>query len=235
MRTRSAPSQSRFCGGASEPRASASGALAQILIVLAFPAHGEVLDRIAVTVDKQVIAESDIIRYIRVSAFLDAKPVDLSGASKRAAAATLVDQALMMAEAADSHFVLPTAQDVAPLVEQVKMQYPSEAEFSEALKKYHITEPDLANHLLAGERALRFTDLRFRPEVDISDQDLQAAYNAYVSNWRSSHAEAPPSLEDSREDLEKLLTDQRALKLLDQWMETARMQKHVEYREAAFQ
>ena len=33
----------------------------------------EVLDRIAVTVDKQVIAESDLIRYLRVAAFLDAK------------------------------------------------------------------------------------------------------------------------------------------------------------------
>ena len=62
--------------------------------------NGEVLDQIAVTVNgqgntKQVIAESDLIRYLRVAAFLDAKPVDLSGASKRTAAAALVDQALM--------------------------------------------------------------------------------------------------------------------------------------------
>ena len=45
------------------------------------------LDRIAVTVEKQVITESDVIRYLRVAAFLDDKPVDLSGPAKRTAAA----------------------------------------------------------------------------------------------------------------------------------------------------
>ena len=45
-----------------------------------------VLDRIAVTVDRQIIAESDVIRFLRVAAFLDDKPVDLSGPSKRTAA-----------------------------------------------------------------------------------------------------------------------------------------------------
>lgn len=197
--------------------------------------HGEVLDQVAVTVEKQVIAESDLIRYLRVAAFLDAKPVDLSGASKRTAAAALVDQALMTIEAADSHFTPLAAQDLPPLLSQVKAQYPSEAAYQAALKQYHITEQDLGNHLLAGANALRFTDLRFRPEVQISDQDLRAVYDKFAADWRTTHKEPAPSFDDSRANLEKLLTDQRTLQSLDQWLETDRMQKHVEYREAAFQ
>jgi hypothetical protein len=195
----------------------------------------EVLDRIAVTVDKQVIAESDLIRYLRVAAFLDRKPVDLSGPAKRAAAAALVDRSLILEESTDSHFVLPSADDAQALVQQVKAQYPSEAAYQEALREYRISEQDLASHLLAGARALRFSELRFRPEVQISDEELSAAYNKYAAEWRASHSGAPPSLDDSRSDLEKLLTDQRATDALDKWLETARKKRHVEYREAAFQ
>lgn len=210
------------------------------LPLLALSLHGqaarsEVLDRIAVTVDRQVIAESDVIRFLRVAAFLDDKPVDLSGPSKRTAAAALVDQALMMAEAADSHFTLLSPQDVPPMLQQVKAQYPGDAAYQAALKRYRITAQDVSDHLLSGVRALRFADLRFRPEVQISDPDLRAAYDKYAADWRATHTQPPSSFEDSRAGLEKLLTDQRTTQALDRWLETERAQKHVEYREAAFQ
>jgi hypothetical protein len=193
------------------------------------------LDRIAVTVDKQIVAESDIIRYLRAAAFLDDKPVDLSGSAKRMAASTLVDQALMMKDAADSHFVLPTAEEVPALLQQVKMHYPSEADFTAALNKYRITEKELGDHLLAGVRAERFTDLRFAPEVEISDAELRAAYDKYVAEWRANHKEPPPSFEDSQDNLTSLLTSQGTLEELDKWLVTARRQSRIEYREAAFQ
>jgi hypothetical protein len=186
-------------------------------------------------VDKQVIAESDLVRYLRVAAFLDRKPVDLSGPSKRAAAAALVDRYLILEESEESHFVLPSEHDVQALLQQVKAQFPDEAAYQAALRKYGISEQDLGGHLLAGAWALRFTDLRFRPEVQISDQELSAAYDKYAGEWRASHSGAPPSLEDSRTDLEKLLTDQHSIQELDRWLETARQKRHVEYREAAFQ
>jgi hypothetical protein len=117
----------------------------------------------------------------------------------------------------------------------VKAQDPNPAAYQAALKKYNLSEQEVENHLLAGVRALRFADLRFRPEVQISDQDLRAAYDKFVMDWRGSHKEPPASFEDSRANLEKLLTDQRTMQALDQWLETARTEKHVDYREAVFQ
>ncbi len=222
-------------------RTSACATSSRVFALLCIPGlltagfAAEVLDRIAVTVDKHVIAESDVILYLRVAAFLDRKPVDLSGAAKRTAAAALVDRYLMLEESDDSHFTLPSVDATAALLQQVKAQYPSDAAYQAALREYHINEQDLEKHLLAGMRALRFTDLRFRPEIQISDQELNAAYNKYAAEWRASHSGAPPSFEDNRADLEKLLTDQRASEALDQWLVTARQKRHVEYREAAFQ
>lgn len=211
---------------------------AGLLVVLTFLAPGvqaqQVLDRIAVTVNNQVITESDLIRYLRVAAFLDRKPLDLSPEAKRAAASSLVDQDLMMADAAESHFVLPAAKDVPVLLEQVRAQYPSDAAYQDALKQYGLTEQDLADRLLAAARAIRFPELRFQPEIQITDAELRMAYDQQVDQWQASHTGAPPSFDASRADLEKLLTNQKTMQSLDQWLATARMQNNVEYREAAF-
>ena len=40
-----------------------------------------------------------------------------------------------------------------------------------------ISEAELSDHLLAGLRMLRYTDLRFRPEVQISEEALRAYYD----------------------------------------------------------
>ena len=226
----------------SKPRAQAGGSSSLALagrslaaLLLSLPLHAEVLDRIAVTVDKQVIAESDILRFLRAGALIDGKPVDLSASAKRAAAASLVDHALMMMDAADSHFVLPSAEDEEPLLQEVKGHYPNDAAFIDALKEYHITRQDLVDHLVAGARDLRFETLRFSPEVQISDSDLHAGYDKLAAEWRASHTEPPPSFEESRAGVEKVITGERTSQLRDQWLETARMEKHVDYREAAFQ
>jgi hypothetical protein len=58
-------------------------------------AQAETLDRIAVSMGQDVITESQLILDLRVVAFLDRKPVNLSGAARRESAQRLVDQILI--------------------------------------------------------------------------------------------------------------------------------------------
>jgi hypothetical protein len=198
-------------------------------------ARAEVLDRIAVTVDKQVITESELIRDVRVSAFLDRKPVDLSDAARRASAARLVEQALILQEAASSHYDARPGGDAACHVDP-KSRYASEQEYRAALAEYHITEADLAAHLLDGQHACEFTDLRFGPEVQISEQDLRDSYNSFAADWTRPHPGQPaPTFEQSRSQVEEFLMGQRISQKLDSWLEMVRGERRIEYREAAFQ
>src|SRR5271168_566282 len=98
--------------------------LYSVLVVAACQA--EIIDRLAVTVGKEVITESDVIRDLRISAMLDQKPVDLSGPEKRKAADRLVDQALILKEAAFIRVAMPSLEDQDRMLQQVKTQYPSE-------------------------------------------------------------------------------------------------------------
>lgn len=202
---------------------------AGLVWALAGGISAETLDRIAVTVGQDVITESQVILDLRVAAFLDRKPVDLSTAAKRQAAARLVDQLLILREAMDSHVTLPSTEAAAGLVGP----YAAESGYQADLKRYGISERDLAEHLLAGLRTLTFTDLRFRPEIQVSPEDVRSYYDQLA---RKPASAAPlGSFEATRDQIEKLLLEQRVLEALDNWLVTARSAANIRYREKAFE
>jgi hypothetical protein len=205
-----------------------------LFVALFLSAQAGVLDRIAVTVGKHVISEGDILLDLRIAGFLDQKPADISGDSKRKAADRLIDQYLLLEEASASRQTLPTAADAQQLLDQVKAQYATETEYRAALTRYSITEPQLSEHLLKGIRALRFTDLRFRPEVQLSLDDLKDYYNTMAEQWRRANPAQVPTFEASRDQIEKLLTDQRVTQALDRWLGTTRNETEILYKEEVF-
>jgi hypothetical protein len=205
-----------------------------LLVALLLSAPAEVLDRIAVTVAKHVISEGDVLLELRIAAFLNQKPVDASGDQKRKAADRLIDQYLLLEEASTSRQTLPTKADAQQLLDQVKAQYATETEYRAALTRYSITEAQLSEHLLNGIRALRFTDLRFRPEVQLADDDLKDYYNTMAAQWGRANPAQVPTFEASRDQIEKLLTDQRVTQALDRWLGTTRSDTEILYKEEVF-
>src|SRR5204862_796514 len=83
---------------------------------LALLARAETLDRIAVTVGRHVISERDIIEDLRLSAFLDGKAPDFGEEQKRKSAERLIDQYLVLEDAAATRAALPSPEDAAPLL-----------------------------------------------------------------------------------------------------------------------
>ena len=203
---------------------------AAVAMAMLVHASAETLDRIAVTVGPDVITENQVILDLRVTAFLERKPVDLSAAAKRRAAERMVDQILILREAVDSRVTLPSTEAAAGLV----APYKADANYQADLERYGIAERDLSAHLLAGLRTLTFTDLRFRPDVQVSAEDLRNYYDELARK-------SPPgagrlgSFEENRDQIEKLLLEQRVMEALDKWLEMARVSANIRYRDKAFE
>lgn len=199
--------------------------MAVLAMFAAIGAHGETLDRIAATVGRHVISERDVLQDLRIAAFLDNKPAELSGEQKRKAADRLIDRYLVLEDAALTRAALPTAADAAAMLAPVKARYGSEREYRGALAQAGIAEEELSEHLLGGLRMLRYTDLRFRPEVQLSEDQLRAYYTKLAP---------AQTFEASRNDIEKLLTDQQTMQALDRWLGMTRSETAILYREAVF-
>jgi hypothetical protein len=195
-------------------------------------ARGETLDRIAVTVGRHVMSEHDILQDIRLSAFIDSKQPDFSAEQKRKAADRLIDQYLVLQDAASTRTPMPSVSDVAAMLAPIKARYTSDQGYRSALLQARITDAELAEHLLAGLRMLRYTDLRFRPEVEITEDALRAYYDKLTAS--AGNTSPRPTFEASRNDIEKLLTEQQTMQALDRWLSTARGETAVVYHEAAF-
>lgn len=199
--------------------------VAILVLLVAMSGGAETLDRIAVTVGRHVISQHDILQDLRIAAFIDGKAPDFSADQKRKAAERLVDQYLVLEDATETRVPPPPAADVAGLLTPIKARYTSDQEYRTALAQAQVGEAELSAQLLAGLRMLRYTDLRFRPEVQLSEETLRAYYNKM---------KPPQTFEASLGDIEKLLTDQQTMQALDRWLEMARSEAAIVYREGAF-
>ncbi len=207
-----------------------------VTLALGLPLAAEVIDRVAVTVDRIVITTSDILSHIRVAAFLNEEAPDLSAAARRAAAQRLVEQALVQREMEILRYPAPSATDVDAVLEQLRKRAGSPQIFEARLAEYGITESELRRSLLRQIMTLRFIDFRFRPGIAVSDAEVEAYYrDEFLPRFRSDGQGSPPPLEEAREEIEEILIGRRVDEALDRWLAAAAAQANIEYREEAFQ
>lgn len=195
----------------------------------------EIIDRIAIAVGKEVITESQIDEELRVTAFLNREKLDLSAARKKEASERLIEQALIKHEMDASRYPFPEIASANQPLQAVKAMYPSDAAFQSALQSYGITQDELTRHLWWQLTVLRFIDYRFRPGIQISRADVQAYYRQQVSEWQQKGTKPIPTLEQSRDQIEEILTQQRIDSALDQWIADTRKLVTVNYLDRALQ
>jgi hypothetical protein len=198
--------------------------------------RGEIIDRIAVAEGNQVITESEILRDIRITAFLNDTELDFSPQAKRRAADRLVEQKLVNKEMELTKYPGPEPEEIAQMLENTrKLRATNPEQFQRELEKYGITEADLKEHLVRQLTLLRFVDLRFRPGVQVTDADIKQYFEEHVAaNTPKGSADRELSLEDYRQKIEQTLTEQRVDQELDEWLKQARQQARVEYHKEAF-
>jgi hypothetical protein len=89
--------------------------------------------------------------------------------------------------------------------------------------------------LLWQRTLLRFIGIRFRPGVQVSDEDIQKYFKETVEpTARAAHPGEPVTLEDYRNQIEENLTGDRADQEMDRWLSEVRKRTEIVYHEEAF-
>jgi hypothetical protein len=189
----------------------------------------EIVDRIVITVGKQVITLSQVDDEIRVTAFLNREKLDLSADAKKQAAGRLIAQALIKREMDLSRYPLPEVSEAGESLQSLKAKYPSETEFQDALQAYGLSQDELTRRLWWQLTLLRFIEYRFRPGIQIPASDVQAYYRQQVSEWEQKGTKPIPTFEESRDQIEEILTQKRIDEALDQWIKDTRNQVTINY------
>jgi hypothetical protein len=187
------------------------------LALLVVPAFAVIVDRIAITVGNKIITDSEINQRIRLAAFQNDQKPDFSLASRRQAAQTLIDQKLVEREMDVGHY--PRLEEEAReelLSAYRETNYKSDpGALDKAAAAYGLTPEDIEGELGRQSELLSFLNLRFRPAVQVTDQDIQKAGGS----------------EETRAQIEQKLALERADQELDRWLTDQRKRTRIDYAE----
>jgi hypothetical protein len=191
--------------------------------------YAEIIDRVAVTVDKRVVTESEIMRQIRITAFLNNEQPDFGPANRRATANRLVEQLLIRREIEGSGY-FGDPETPFENYAQLKQRFKTPDEYTQALARYGIRDKDVRESLEWQAMLLDFISLRFRPGVQIPPSEIREYYDAQVAQ---DPGKLPP-FDDAKDDIEEILTQQRVDNALDRWLGQARTQSRIRYMQEVF-
>ena len=199
--------------------------------------RADIIDRIAVTLDSQVITESEVLLEIRLTAFQNGTPPDFKPETKRQAAGRLIEQKLIRKEIEVGRYVQPDSADVEPMLKQIEAQrFHSPKDFRHALETYRVSVEDLRAHLLWQLALLRFIDVRFRPGIQITEQDIQQYFDQKLPELeKQAGPEQKIRLDDLRDKIQDALTDERVDQQLNDWLTETRKHMRIEFHPEAFQ
>jgi len=204
-------------------------------LVAAAGARAEIIDRIAVSVGSRVITETDLDREIRITALLNNEKPDFSPAKKREAAERMVDQTLVRSELEASRYLSPSTADTQAALEEEKARFGNDAAYRRALAEYGVSEDDLKARLAWQLTLLRFIDVRFRPGIQIGDEEIRKYFDEHMrAGLIEAHPGQTPSMDDHRAAIEQTLIGQAADRQVEQWLKEARRRTHIQYRDEVF-
>jgi hypothetical protein len=217
---------------------SQPSACALLILFLPAAAKAVIVDRVAIAAGDKIITDSEIDQRIRLSAFQNREKPDFSLASRQRAAQELLDQKLIEREMDVGHYPrLEPAPRHVLLAEYEKATYKSDPaalpNLANALAVYSLTPKDLEDDLGRQADLLTFLNLRFRPAVQVTDQDIQKYFAETVLKGAGKTLQEAQTgaLNEMRAEIEQKLTDERSNKELDLWLQDQHKRIKIEYLE----
>jgi hypothetical protein len=192
-----------------------------------------VLDRIAVTVENEVITEGELLDDIRLMAFLNGDRPDFGPQSRRQAAERLVDQYLIRREMKISRYQLDTSGAEKALSAFKRSRFQSDEQYRQALKSYGISEEELLDKLRWQTAALQFIDFRFGQGLPASPPPSRSGDHLEIEAPPENHE--APSAEPAVAGQGERGIPPAEEEVLDRWLKQARSTTRIQYNPEAFQ
>jgi len=204
-----------------------------IITFVAFQTPGAVvIDRTAVIVGKRAVKASDIDRDLRLTAFLNREPLQLNAENRKKAADRLIDQQVIRQTIASGEYPRASESDAAQLLSRIRTSRfgGSDARLTAELNRYGLTKAQLQEHLLWQLTVLRFIDERFRPGVQVADNDIRKYYDDHLAELKRQNPR-DSSFEALEPKIRETLEGEGINKQFDEWLTAARGRTWIEFHE----
>jgi len=192
---------------------------------------GEVIDGIVASVNRQPILRSDWDEAVRFEAFMQQKPVsEMTESDRIRALRRIIDRDLLAGQMGDANYMRPSDDRLQQDIAKLRAQVPDgndDAAWRSLLARYGLTEGVLKRHLRDEVQVMDFIEVRLRPNVHISDDDVAAYYkNQLLPDLQQNGGKIVP-LDQVKTRIHEVLTERRIDELLDSWLHNLRQQADI--------
>ena len=191
--------------------------------------RGEIVDRIAATVNGELILQSDVEeeeRFTQLYPYGDAKEKSPS----EQALTRLIDRTLILQQLTSFPQTPVTDAEIAKEEADLRKDLPAcgnvdcttDKGWQKFLATDGFTEDELHDRLRQRIQVTRFIEQRFRSAVRISDKQISDFYtNTMLPEYAKQKTAAPP-LDSVHDRVQELLLQQQVSAMLDDWLKTLR-------------
>ncbi len=202
-----------------------------VLAIVSPCAAQQVVDKMVATVNAGV--KTDLITYSDLMWQLALQPntpldnptsADLNGAMR-----LLIDQRLILQEAEKLPTIVPTPAEISDARNELARNFSTQDEFQQRLQRVGLTSEKLDEIVEQRLKMEKYLNFRFRNFVVISPQEIVAYYNdTYVPRFKARFpGRIVPTLEQSRVQIERTLTETKIESDTDAFLDSARERAEI--------
>ena len=191
----------------------------------------QVVDKMVATVNAGV--KTDLITYSDLLWQLSLQPGTVldnpTSADLNRALRLLIDQRLILQEAEKLPTIVPTQKEVSDARDELARNFPSPLEFQQRLQRVGLTSEKLDEIVEQRLKIEKYLDFRFRNFVVISQKEIADYYrDTYVPRFQArSPGRIVPTLEQSRDEIERTLVEAKIESDTDAFLDTARERAEI--------
>lgn len=191
--------------------------------------HAEIVDRIAAIVGNSVITSSEIMEEANYRAYINSQPpVDDARMRDISFIAAVQDRLIEQTLLAEAQKGFPQASfgdesQFEQSLQKLRSRFPSSEALHSDLARYALTEEHMIAHLREEQAIMAFVDFRLRPQVRLTEDQLQVYYQqTLLPQLRSEGQATLPPFDDVKAEITRVLTEQEINRLLDEWLKNLR-------------
>lgn len=181
------------------------------------------VDSIVERIEDDIITESQVRELQDFQKLLGGEPKDPEQIIDE-----LTDQWIIRNDAENSQFRPPSQEAENRAFTQVTSKFPSQQVMDQQLARLGLTEAD-AKRIVAQELYLTsFLDFKFRPEAQITPDQIQGYYQDTLVPELKGKGEQPPALASVEDQIREVLTQKAIDQRTQQWLEETRSRLQIE-------
>lgn len=192
------------------------------------PERVGLVERIAATIDEDVITLTELNWFVRFRGF--AVPDDPEGERQlqEAVLEQLINQSVVFRESEKTPFVKVTVDELDRYLSQYAGRFSGDEGLAAELLRLGFGVAELRELLRRQLAVNKFVELRFEPFVIVLPDEIQEYYEQTYSTDLQEQGQTPPPLELVEETIREILSVSKTTEQLESWLNSARRRYEIQ-------